>query len=151
MKEEANFPGITLLKQFVRSLSFERAKDYSQNQEKSLASPKVSIRISVDASVVSDGKYDTRINLSAVANDDNGSEIFSANCVYSGIFELKNVPKEDVEPLLLVYCPSIIFPFLRRIVSDITIDAGFPALMLDIVDFSRLYQDSRAEAKPEAK
>ena len=59
---------------------------------------------------------------------------------YAGIFEVKGVPEDQMHPYLLIECPRITFPFVRRIVSDVTRDGGFPPLNLETIDFMELYR-----------
>jgi len=69
---------------------------------------------------------------------------------YAGIFEIDGVPDEQMHPYLLIECPRITFPFVRRIVSDISRDGGFPPLNLETIDFLALYRSElarRAEAQ----
>ena len=60
---------------------------------------------------------------------------------YVGMFHIENVPEDQMHPFLLIECPRMIFPFLRRVVSDITRDGGFPPLNLENIDFISLYRN----------
>ena len=73
-------------------------------------------------------------------------ETFILELEYSGIFMVKNVPDESLQPLLLIECPRMLFPFLRRVVADLTRDGGFPPLMLDPIDFAGLYRSQLENA-----
>lgn len=66
--------------------------------------------------------------------------MFLVELEYAGVFEIKNIPENQLHPVLMIECPRIIFPFARRIVSDVTRDGGYPPLMLDIVDFAGIYR-----------
>jgi preprotein translocase subunit SecB len=73
---------------------------------------------------------------------------------YAGLFSLSNVPQESLQPVLLIECPRLLFPFARRIVADATRDGGFPPLMIDPIDFVTLYrrrqeQQTQAGAQPQ--
>ena len=77
--------------------------------------------------------------------------MYELEVVYAGVFNLKNIPQQALEPFLLINCPSILFPFLRRIVADISREGGFPPLLLDPFDFATLYvrrQQERAGQAP---
>ncbi len=63
--------------------------------------------------------------------------------VYAGLFEIKGAPPEALDQMLSINCPALLFPFLRRIVADLTREGGFPPLMLDPVDFAQLYFQKR--------
>jgi preprotein translocase subunit SecB len=72
---------------------------------------------------------------------------------YTGVFQVENVPDEQLHPYLLIECPRMLFPFIRRIVSDVTRDGGFPPLNLENIDFLGLYRNElarRAKAEGDA-
>ena len=71
--------------------------------------------------------------------------IYELEIVYAGVFQIQNIPEQALEPFLLVNCPSILFPFLRRIVADISREGGFPPLLLDPFDFGALYMRRQQE------
>jgi preprotein translocase subunit SecB len=71
--------------------------------------------------------------------------------VYAGLFKIENVPPPQLEPMLLVNCPMLLFPFMRRIVADLTREGGFPPLLLDPVDFMALYMRKRERAAEAVK
>jgi preprotein translocase subunit SecB len=75
--------------------------------------------------------------------------------VYGGLFRLRGVPQNLLQRVLFVDCPTLLFPFMRRILADVTRDGGFPPLMLDPIDFGRLYAQNLAKAQggadPEVK
>jgi preprotein translocase subunit SecB len=76
--------------------------------------------------------------------------VFVAELAYAGVFTLNNLPENAVEPVLLVECPRILFPFARNILADITRDGGFPPVLLQPVDFVALWQSRRGGEQPES-
>ncbi|MFV0369343.1 MAG: protein-export chaperone SecB, partial [Hyphomicrobiaceae bacterium] len=70
---------------------------------------------------------------------------------YAGLFRIQNIPPEALQPFLLVNCPSVLFPFLRRLLADITREGGFPPLLLDPIDFGTLYMQRKNEMQQAAK
>ena len=72
--------------------------------------------------------------------------VFVAELTYAGVFTLSGLPDNAVEPVLLVECPRILFPFARNILSDVTRDGGFPPVLLQPIDFVALWQARRAQA-----
>ena len=72
--------------------------------------------------------------------------IYAFEMIYAGLFKIENVPQPQIEPMLLVNCPMLLFPFMRRIVADLTREGGFPPLLLDPVDFTALYMRKREQA-----
>jgi preprotein translocase subunit SecB len=80
--------------------------------------------------------------------DEKPMVVFIADLAYSGIFTLNGVPENQQEPILLVECPRLLFPFARNILADVTRDGGFPPVMLGPIDFVGLWQARRAQMAP---
>ena len=68
--------------------------------------------------------------------------IFLIELVYGGIFQISGIPAEHLERVLLVECPFVMFPFVRRVISDVSRDGGFPPLLLEPIDFNQLYMQN---------
>jgi preprotein translocase subunit SecB len=64
---------------------------------------------------------------------------------YAGLFQIESMPEEAIEPFLLINCPSLLFPFVRRLVADLTREGGFPPLLLDPIDFTGLFVKRQQE------
>ena len=94
-----------------------------------------------------ENQYEVVLAIRAEAKEavDGGETVFVAELAYGGLFNL-NVPDESVEPVLLVECPRILFPFARNIMADVTRDGGFPPVMLQPIDFLALWQSRRQQA-----
>ena len=90
------------------------------------------------------------LQLEVHAKSDQGV-IYNVELVYGGMFRLRNVPQNLLQPVLFIDCPTLLFPFMRRVLADMTRDGGFPPLMLDPIDFGRLYAEKlrRGEARPQ--
>lgn len=129
--------------QFIKDLSFE-----NPNIERLLAStgeaPNISLEINVSGKRLQPELYESAIDFKAVASTKDGT-LYDLELVYAGLFQLKNVPDQALEPFLLINCPTLIFPFLRRLVADITREGGFPPLMLEPIDFGQLYLRRKQE------
>ena len=85
---------------------------------------------------------------------ESGEPLFLFEIEYAGVFQISGVPDEQLHPYLLIECPRITFPYLRRIVSDVTRDGGFPPLNLEQIDFLQLYRNElqrRAQAQQAQK
>jgi preprotein translocase subunit SecB len=80
------------------------------------------------------------------STDDKPTVVFIADLSYSGIFTLNGIPENQQEPVLLVECPRLLFPFARNILADITRDGGFPPVLLGPIDFVSLWQSRKAQA-----
>jgi preprotein translocase subunit SecB len=92
-------------------------------------------------------QYDVvmKLKVESKTKDDTPSSIFLLELEYGGIFKVENVAQEQLHPFLLIECPRMLFPFVRRIVSDVTRDGGYPPLNLDTIDFLALYRQQLAQ------
>ncbi|MFO7857009.1 MAG: protein-export chaperone SecB [Paracoccaceae bacterium] len=130
-------PQVAIVSQYVRDLSFENVA--AQQQTASQAKPDIKVTVNLDAKSRGDDRYEVILKLNAESTAE-GKTMFLAELDYAGIFVVKNVPKEQLHPFLLIECPRQLFPFARRIVADVTRDGGYPPLMLDMVDFVAIYR-----------
>lgn len=134
-----------VLGQYIRDLSFE-----NPNVDKLMGgpgdNPHIQLEVNVDAKAVDpkQGVFESAINFHAKATSQIGT-IYDLEIVYAGLFKLQNIPEQALEPFLLINCPSILFPFLRRLLADITREGGFPPLLLDPIDFGGLYMRRQQE------
>jgi preprotein translocase subunit SecB len=137
-------PQMRVLGQFIRDLSFENIM--AQKGAPADTQPDVQVQVNLDAKKRStDNQYETSIKLNITSKAKEGdATLFVCEIDYVGIFHIENVPDDQLHPFLLIECPRMIFPFLRRIVSDITRDGGFPPLNLENIDFVSLYRNEIA-------
>lgn len=145
---------MSVLAQFVRDLSFENMvaqKGLNSNEVK----PDIQVSVSLDARKrPAANQFDvmSKYRVTSV-NKTNGETLFLCEVDYGGIFHIEGVPEDQLHPFLLIECPRMLFPFVRRIISDVTRDGGFPALNIDNVDFVALYRQEiarRAQQAPAA-
>jgi preprotein translocase subunit SecB len=144
--------------QYVKDMSFEvpnAPRIYTQLRTQ----PQVQINLDVQARRITEGQSMFEVMLviraeahEAPASTANGETppavpptVFVAELTYAGVFTLNNVPDNAVEPLLLVECPRLLFPYARNILADVTRDGGFPPVLLQPVDFVALWQQRRAQ------
>ena len=129
-----------VLGQFVRDLSFENVM--AQKGASGDVQPDVSVQVNLDAKKRQvDGQYEVMIKLNIESKAKESSDVlFLLEIEYAGIFQVGGVPEEQLHPFLLIECPRMLFPFLRRIVSDVTRDGGYPPLNLDNIDFIQIYR-----------
>lgn len=139
-----------ILGQFIRDMSFENI--VIQKGIAGEMQPDIQVQVNLDAKKRSaENQYEviTKLKVSS-KNKANGEPLFLLELEYGGIFQVENVPEEQLHPYLLIECPRMLFPYLRRIVSDVTRDGGFPPLNLENIDFLALYRQElarRAEAE----
>jgi preprotein translocase subunit SecB len=134
-----------VLAQYIRDLSFENVV-----AQKGLTSgevqPDVTVQVSLDARKRPQPNQYEVINKFRVTskNKATGDSLFLMELEYAGIFLVEGVPDDQIHPFLLIECPRMLFPFVRRIISDVTRDGGFPALNVDTVDYMALYRQELA-------
>ncbi len=141
---------MNILAQYVRDLSFENI--LAQKGIDGELNPEIQVNVNIDAKKrTTDKQFDVIIKLRVDSKSSNTNNIlFVLELDYGGIFQIENVPDDQLHPYLLIECPRMLFPFLRRIVSDVTRDGGFPPLNLENIDFLKLYRqeiDRRKNAK----
>ena len=137
---QAAQPQMRILGQFIRDMSFENI--LAQKGISGDAQPEIKVQVNLDARKRgAEGQFEVITKLKVESNaKETGDPLFVLELEYAGVFEVKGVPEEQMHPYLLVECPRITFPFLRRIVSDVTRDGGFPPLNLETIDFVALYR-----------
>ena len=94
--------------------------------------------------------YEVALKITAKATSES-NVLFITELSYAGLFTLNNVNEEQKELVLLIHCPTILFPFARRVLADATRDGGFQPLMLEPIDFAALYQQRKAQEASEIK
>jgi preprotein translocase subunit SecB len=137
-------PGIRILAQFVRDLSFENPR-VPESLRGGAAQPQIDLGIEMNARAREDGYYEVDLKLSAKAIRDDGP-VFVVELLYGGVFQITGVDVEDMEPVLLIECPRYLFPFARRVIADVTSEGGYPPFLLDPIDFAGVYASRKAEA-----
>ena len=159
-QKQAIQPNTKVLAQFIRDLSFENI--LAQKGLDSNTAPDIKVKVNLDAKKRKpEDQYEVLIKLSVISStkteatepsDDNeNSELFILEIEYGGIFEVTGVPEDQIHPYLMIECPRILFPYLRRIVGDVTRDGGFPPLNLEQINFLALYQNEIARRQAEAE
>lgn len=145
-----------VLAQFIRDMSFENI--VAQKGINGEVNPDVQVQVNLDAkkrSVEHQYEVITKFNVTS-KNKETQEVLFALELEYGGIFLVDGVPDEQLHPFLMIECPRMLFPFVRRIVSDVTRDGGFPPLNMETVDFMGIYrtemqrraQAAAAEAAP---
>lgn len=133
-------PKMNVLAQFVRDMSFENI--LSQKGVTGEVQPDVQVQVNLDAKKRNvDDQYEVLMKLKIDSKSKvNSDQLFLLELEYAGVFQVENVPDDQLHPFLLIECPRMLFPFVRRIVSDVTRDGGFPPLNLETIDFLALYR-----------
>ena len=149
--EQTKQPQMRVLGQFIRDMSFENI--VAQKGGSPDMKPDVQVQVNLDAKKRgADNQFESSIKLNVTSKDkDSDNVLFVLEIDYVGIFFIDGVPEEQLHPFLLIECPRMIFPFLRRVVSDITRDGGFPPMNLENIDFVSLYRNEIARRQQEGQ
>lgn len=147
---EAQQVKMQVLGQYVRDLSFENvvAQKGLTNAE---VQPDIQVQVSLDARKRNiEHQYEVISKFKVTSkNKADSAPLFLLELEYGGIFHVEGVPEEQLHPFLLIECPRMVFPFVRRIISDVTRDGGFPPLNIDTIDFMALYRQELARRSAE--
>jgi preprotein translocase subunit SecB len=131
-------PQISVLAQYVKDLSFE-----NPHAPRSMAppaqQPAINIQINVDAMPMSETDFEVTLRMEGKA-ETQGMLLFGFELVFAGLFRVQNVPADSLQPIIMIECPRLLFPFAREIIATATRNGGFPPLMLEPVDFVALYR-----------
>jgi len=137
-------PAAGVISQYVKDLSFENPNAPAVYQIQ--GQPSFDVQFNIGSATVADDVYEVLLKID-VRSEIEGQVMFVVDLTYAGLFGLRNVPAEQIEPFLLAEAPRILFPFARRVLSDAVRDGGFPPLMLEPIDFASLYlQNAQARA-----
>ena len=141
---QAAAPRLSIVLQYIKDISFENPKAPVGLQ--TTTRPEIQIRVETRAAQISnEGHYEVVLDLHVEAKT-SGETTFLLELDYAGVFQIANIPPDSLQPLLMIECPRLLFPFARRIVADMTRDGGFPPLMIDPIDFVTLYRQRLAIA-----
>ena len=131
-------PQLNVLAQYTKDFSFE-----NPNSPASLApqqqQPSINIQVNVNAKQLGSGEFEVDLMLEGSATAPS-STLFKFELDYAGIFRLRNIPESDLQPIVMIECPRLLFPFARQIVADAVRNGGFPPLFIDPIDFAALYR-----------
>jgi preprotein translocase subunit SecB len=135
-------PVFSIEKIYVKDLSLEvpNAPQIFLERE----TPSIEVQIQSAAKTIGDGMYEVALTITVSAKNGE-TAFFLVEVVEAGIFQVRNVPEQDLEPILAVACPNILFPYARETVSDAINRGGFPPVILAPVNFEALYQQRLME------
>lgn len=141
---EDNLPQVGLIAQYVKDLSFENpnAPAVYQWQDQ----PRIDVQFNIGAQVVGEDVHEVALKVEVTAAGDQGVA-FKVELLFAGLFGIRNVDADQIQPFLLAEAPRLLFPFARRVLADAVRDGNFPPLMLDPIDFGGLYLQQQAQAQ----
>jgi preprotein translocase subunit SecB len=129
-------PAAGLISQYIKDLSFENPNAPAIYQSTNV--PGIDVQFNIGASQVGEEVHEVTLKIDVRAESD-GEVAFIVDLAYAGLFGLRNIPAEHVQPFLLGEAPRLLFPFARRVLADAVRDGGFPPLLLEPIDFTQLY------------
>jgi preprotein translocase subunit SecB len=144
MADQDNQPVFQIQRMYLKDLSLEQPNSPQILLEQQ--QPHVDINLSMAASGVADGVYEVAVT-ATVTTKIADKTLFLVEAKQAGIFEIRHVPEEQLQGILSIVCPQMIYPYLRAIVSDVCTRAGFPPIMLTEVNFQAMFEAQQAQAQ----
>ena len=137
-------PRFSVLAQYIKDFSFE-----NPNAPRTLApqqGPNISLQINVNARQLAPSDYEVSLMLDGGAGE-GPTAMFKFELNYAGVFRVENIPADQIQPLVMIEGPRLLFPFARQIIADAVRGGGYPALYVDPIDFHSLYMKRIAAAQ----
>jgi len=146
MSTTDDFPQVGVISQYVKDLSFENPASPAVFQWQ--GQPHIDVQFNIGAGLVGEDVHEVSLRIEVTATAPEGTA-FKVDVLFAGLFAIKNLPDEQLQPFLLAEAPRILFPFARRVIADAVRDGGFPPLLLDPIDFATLYMQRQAQIQAE--
>ena len=143
MADDNQTPVFQIQRMYLKDLSLEQPNSPQILLEQ--AQPSVDIQLGLGAEAIADGVYEVAVT-ATVTTKVNDKVLFLVEAKQAGIFEIRNIPADQVDQIIGIACPGIIYPYLRAIVSDVCTRAGFPPVLLAEVNFQAMFEAQRAQA-----
>jgi preprotein translocase subunit SecB len=141
----ANQPEFNIEKLYVKDLSLEVPHGPSIFLERE--SPQVDLQLNTERSAIGEGIYEVSISLTLTAKMTSADKVmFLIEAQQAGIFHVRNIPQNELESVLGVVCPNILYPYIREAVTDMSVRAGFAPVLLNPINFDALFQQQKAQA-----
>ncbi|MBV8124541.1 MAG: protein-export chaperone SecB [Burkholderiaceae bacterium] len=142
MAEENNAPVFQIQRMYLKDLSLEQPNSPQILLEQS--QPQVDINLALAAEPIGEGMFEVSVT-ATVTTKVAERTLFLIEAKQAGIFEIRNLPQEQVEGILGIVCPQMIYPYLRAVVSDVCTRAGFPPVLLSEVNFQAMFEARQAQ------
>jgi preprotein translocase subunit SecB len=143
-------PVFNIEKLYVKDLSLEIPNAPAIFLERE--NPQIDLQLNTQAAALDDGIFDVTVTVTVTAKlPEKDKVLFLIEAKQAGIFQIRNIPAEEMETVLAAVCPNILYPYLREVVSDVAVRAGFAPVLLNPVNFESIYlqQKQQAQAKPD--
>ncbi len=137
MADDSNAPVFQIQRVYLKDLSLEQPNSPQILLEQ--AQPQVDINLNLGAEPVAEGVFEVTVT-ATVTTTVSDKTLFLVEAKQAGIFEIRNVPDEQLQPIIGIACPQIVYPYLRAVISDVCTRAGFPPVVLAEVNFQAMYE-----------
>jgi preprotein translocase subunit SecB len=136
-------PVFNIQRMYLKDLSLEQPNSPQILLEQ--GQPQVDINLQMTAEAISEGVYEVSVTATVTAKLKDKT-LFLVEAKQAGIFEIRNVPQEQLDGILRIVCPQMVYPYLRAIVSDVCTRAGFPPILLTEVNFQAMFEAQQQQA-----
>lgn len=136
-------PVFSIEKLYVKDLSLEVPNSPQVFLERE--APQVNVQLRTEGAPVNEGVFDVTLTITVSAKLPDDKTLFLVEVAQSGVFQIRNIPEAELEPVMMIGCPNILFPYAREAVSDAVTRAGFQPVILAPVNFEALYQAQKQE------
>jgi len=143
MADDNQNPVFQIQRMYLKDLSLEQPNSPQILLEQ--AQPQVDINLGLGAEPIAEGVYEVTVT-ATVTTKVGDKTLFLVEAKQAGIFEIRNIPPDQLQPIIGIACPGMVYPYLRAIVSDICTRAGFPPVMLAEVNFQAMFEAQQAQA-----
>mgnify|MGYP005754439763 FL=1 len=144
MAEQDQNPVFQIQRVYLKDLSLEQPNSPQILLEQE--QPQVEINLGIEAQPVAEGIFEVAV-VATVHTKIQDKTLFLVEAKEAGIFEIRNIPEEQVNPIIGIACPQIVYPYLRAVVADAITRAGFPPVHLAEVNFQAMYDAQQAQAQ----
>jgi preprotein translocase subunit SecB len=138
-----NSPQVAIISQYVKDLSFENPNAPAVYQWQ--VQPQIDVQFNIGTNKAAEDVYEVVVKIDVKAQGNEGVA-FAVELAYAGLFGIRNVPEDQIQPFCYAEAPRLLFPFARRILADAVRDGGFPPLLLEPIDFASLYMQQAQQA-----
>ncbi len=145
----AQAPVFNIEKMYVKDLSLEIPNAPAIFLERE--NPQIDLQLQTQAAVIEEGVYDVTVTVTVTAKlPEKDKVMFLIEAKQAGIFQIRNIPADEMEPVLAAVCPNILYPYLREVVSDAAVRGGFAPVILNPVNFEAIFQQQKQQSQAEA-
>ena len=137
-------PVFSIEKIYVKDLSLEVPNAPQIYLERE--APQINVQLRTESSGIDEGIFEVALTVTVTAQLPEDKTVFLVEVAQAGIFQIRNVPQEDLEPIMMIGCANILFPYAREAVSDAVARAGFQPVVLAPVNFEAMYAQNRQQA-----